>query len=238
MQKILKNTTASDIELQVIGITVAANSSSTIHSTDFAILASEDSINELTSLINSGDIVVNDGNNDLTSEVGIAHVETGVAFKHEDIHLSPILGENPAEIVVVNSCIPGYKMEVGDIIYGQTRIDRLVGDKVEFQIHMAVDNTTADRWVQFEVKYFTSNGRDDLKQIDTIDGTVNSEQKEIPTTAYAMFETVVDIPSTAFNSDENYLFVCVERITPAGKTSPTENPIILRYCKRYYESFQ
>ena len=67
MAKILKNTTASDIDLDKSGVEIPANGQITLSVEEYALFASVDSITELTPFINAGDIVVNDGNNDLSA---------------------------------------------------------------------------------------------------------------------------------------------------------------------------
>ena len=64
--KILKNTTNSAIDLKYIGINIPANTSRTVEMADYGILASSNSVAELTPHINSGAIVINDGTNDLS----------------------------------------------------------------------------------------------------------------------------------------------------------------------------
>lgn len=68
MSKILKNTTASDIFVADVGINISANSDYTIPYTDSLLWAS--SSNAVT-YIGNGDIVVNDGTNDLSITDGI-----------------------------------------------------------------------------------------------------------------------------------------------------------------------
>lgn len=184
--------------------------------------------------IRDGELVVNNGELDFNAELGELHLKSGLVFVHEDVNLPPAAGAQAPALEVICPAAIGYKMLVGEKIYGQTRVDGLVGDFLEFQIHMTVDNSDADRWVEFELSYFTTNGRDDLKPINVADGTVTMGPTEIPTTPFAVFQTVVQIPTTAFDADENYLFVGVERRDPVGKTSPTNPPYVLRYCKRYF----
>jgi hypothetical protein len=74
MAKILKNTTLSDIELIELGITIPASGQFTVEVTDYLFLGSEETLSEITSLINSGDIVVNDGTSDLSANDGIAYI--------------------------------------------------------------------------------------------------------------------------------------------------------------------
>lgn len=62
---ILKNTTGSEIELLNLGISIPASGQYVIQSDDFSVFYTDDNINEITTLINSGDIVVNDGSADL-----------------------------------------------------------------------------------------------------------------------------------------------------------------------------
>jgi hypothetical protein len=66
MSKILKNTTGTDIELD-IGLLVPANSSITINPADFDEAASSDNIIEF---IGNGNIIVNDGSKDLSKADG------------------------------------------------------------------------------------------------------------------------------------------------------------------------
>jgi len=73
--KILKNSTSTDIEITSIGLSVIALSSYTVNVEDYLLLASDDSITELTSLISSGDIVVNDGTSDLSSTDGLNYIK-------------------------------------------------------------------------------------------------------------------------------------------------------------------
>jgi len=68
--KILKNTTLSDIELDFLGVTVPASGQLTIDPEDYLDLGTDDSTNEIDPFITSGDIVVNDGTNDLGITAG------------------------------------------------------------------------------------------------------------------------------------------------------------------------
>lgn len=73
--KILKNTTLSDIELLELGVTVPASGQYEVGTSDYLILAQSNSISELTSLINSGDIIVNDGTDDLSIEDALEYIK-------------------------------------------------------------------------------------------------------------------------------------------------------------------
>jgi len=74
MVKILKNTTLSDISLEILGITIPASGQFELNTEDYIEAANEESISELTTLINSGDIVINDGFVDLKPQEGIEQV--------------------------------------------------------------------------------------------------------------------------------------------------------------------
>ena len=75
MAKILKNTTIADIEVDNLGITIPASGQIDLVTGEYLLLASDDVVTELTSLINAGDIVVNDGNADLSAADGIAYIQ-------------------------------------------------------------------------------------------------------------------------------------------------------------------
>lgn len=74
MSKVLKNTTVSDIFVSSMGISLPASSSTTIEVSDYILLATADVVTELTTYINSGDIVVNDGVVDLEAADGITYI--------------------------------------------------------------------------------------------------------------------------------------------------------------------
>ena len=214
------------------GVTLAPSESYTLSTTQYSEWAANPKV--LVD-IQSGDLIVNDGNSDLNSTLGELHIKSGVVFVHEDVALLPGAGINAPALVPVNSSAVGFDMEIGDKIYGQTRIDGLVGDFVEFQIHYTINNADANRNIQFELAYFTTDGKSDSKTINVADGTVTMGPDVVEDTPWLVREIVVNIPATAFQSDETYLFVGITRTDPTPLASPTNNPIILRYCKRYYK---
>lgn len=75
MAKILKNTTGSTIDLKKLGLSIPASNQITIETTDYALLASDDSVVELTTLINNEDIVVNNGTSDLSASQGLDYIK-------------------------------------------------------------------------------------------------------------------------------------------------------------------
>jgi phosphopantetheine adenylyltransferase len=75
MSKILKNTTGSDIDVVNLGITIPALGQTNLDTREYLLLSSDDVVTELTSLINAGDIVVNDGTTDLPASKGIAYIQ-------------------------------------------------------------------------------------------------------------------------------------------------------------------
>lgn len=73
--KILKNNTISDIVLKTVGYTILASDNYTIEVSEFRFWATPDVITEITPFINSGDITVNDGINDLSATDGIRYLK-------------------------------------------------------------------------------------------------------------------------------------------------------------------
>ena len=73
MSKIIKNqkSPAADIVLKAVGRTVPASGQIEVHTEDYLLWASIDSIAEITPFINSGDIVINDGTSDLPTAEGL-----------------------------------------------------------------------------------------------------------------------------------------------------------------------
>lgn len=228
--KIVTNTTINPITR--LGVILQPSIAYEIPKESFA----EWSVNaQVVSDIENGDIIVNNGVEDLSVQLALAHIDSGISFVHEDVSLLPAIGLDSPELIRLCPTTIGYNMEIGNEIFAQTRIDKLVGDFVQIQIHYTINNNESDKWVQFDVSYFTTDGRSDLKQVNTPDGTVTIGPDEVETSPYLVRESVVNIPTTAFNSDENYLFLGIKRVAPTAKNSPTNNPIALRYCKRYYK---
>lgn len=71
MAKIVKNTTGSDIEVAQAGLTIPASSSYTIEIDEHTLWASDDVITEITADVTAGNLVINDGLNDLSATAGL-----------------------------------------------------------------------------------------------------------------------------------------------------------------------
>lgn len=230
-KKIIKNLTGG--VYQIVNRDIADNTSYDIEPNLWLELAHDSAI---ASLVLSGDLSVNDGTDDLDPEVGVAHITNiqGVEKSHTDVTLLPAVGENAPNFVVVNGLAAGHQMGVNDTIYGQSRADNRAGGNIGLQLHCVIDNSTADRWIQFEVKVKTTSGNMD-KTLVTADETIVIGPIEVPTTPFMIFEVHEDIPSSYFSNDEKYFLFEVKRVTATGKTAPTNDVIVWRYCKEYYK---
>jgi hypothetical protein len=78
MSKILKNITSSDIRIQDLGILIPASGSYTVYPTEYGLLAASTNI---TSYVNNGSIVVNDGTSDLPPTDSIQFMDVSVSAK-------------------------------------------------------------------------------------------------------------------------------------------------------------
>lgn len=230
ISKTVRNESGST--LTVGGVTLLNGESYTLPKTQYT----EWSINpNLESLIQSGDLVVSNSEGDLGVELGKLHMTSGIVFNHEDIFLPPAIGINAPELVSIDGASVGFCMEIGNVIYGQTKVDGLVGDIFELQVHYTIDNSILDRHIEFEVSYFTTNGVSDYKNINTGSSTVTLGPVEVEDSPWVVRQAVVNLPTSAFTADETYLFFGIKRVTPSGGlTSPANDPVVLRYCKRYY----
>lgn len=186
--------------------------------------------------ISSGDLLVSNGVENFNSDLGLAHIKNpaGIVKEHSDITLLPGFGENAPEITEVSSALIGFCMQESDKIYGQTRFNNYVGGDVNFQLHLAIDNSVVDRWIQFEVNFWTTNGFND-KSANVISQTLQMGPIEVPATPWLIFEANVDIPSSYFDSGEKYFFVSVKRVAATGKTAPINHPVVFRYCKEFFK---
>jgi hypothetical protein len=71
LSKIVKNTTISDITIASTGVTVPASGQYTIPQQDYLMWADPDTITEITTDVNSGDLVINDSIQDLPAADGL-----------------------------------------------------------------------------------------------------------------------------------------------------------------------
>jgi len=194
---------------------------------------------EIHNAVTAEEYIINNEMVDLVAEVGLAHLQVigGVVDNHSDITLLPAVTENAPAVIRISDAAIGFDMDIGTEIFGHSRINNYAGNGVNVQLHMAINNTEADRWIQFNVHYITTNGRTD-KQMNSVNGTLQMGPVAVPTTAWRVFEEEVTIPSTAFDNGEVYIYIGVERVEAVGKTAPTNNPVVLRYCKKYWERLE
>lgn len=232
-KRIIKN--LSGVTKQILNRDVPHNSEYDVPPHFWSELAIE---TEIQSFLNSGDYVLNNGTEDMPSSVAIYSVTSlgGVVRNHSDITLLPAVTENAPEVCRISGASIGFCMSQGDEIFGQTRLNNYAGGDVEVQLHICIDNSTADRWIQFDVHYITTNGFND-KAMNSVNGTLEMLE-EVPTTPWRIFESVVTIPASAFANGEKYIYIGIERVEATGKTAPTNHPNILRYCKRYWEALE
>ena len=104
MGKVIKNTTGSAIDIKSVGIILAASSQLTVEPTDYPLLGSSDVVAELTPLINSGDIVVNTGDEDLPAAKAIEYIKIDneadqIHFKDNSIRSNGFASKNTQEAI-------------------------------------------------------------------------------------------------------------------------------------------
>jgi len=84
MNLIIKNTTVSDIEVDSVGVAIPASGQLTIDRSNLNLWAAQDTITEITTAINAGDIVINDGTSDLAAPEGLKFLEGFTAERADD----------------------------------------------------------------------------------------------------------------------------------------------------------
>jgi len=75
LKKIIKNTTGSDIEINETGQTVPAGGQIEIDPINYNYWATSETITEITSAVNAGDLVINNGTSDLNAADGLLFLE-------------------------------------------------------------------------------------------------------------------------------------------------------------------
>lgn len=72
--KIIKNNTASPVSIKFLGLTIPASSQITIQPEDYLLLSSTSAVAELTTLINAGTLIVNNGTYNLTISDSLKYI--------------------------------------------------------------------------------------------------------------------------------------------------------------------
>lgn len=229
-KKIITNVSGSDYE--IIGKVLSNNEQYDVEAHFWLELTKSSTI--LDDVLN-GNLIVSDGIRTLAARVGREHLATvqGVIFEHNDITLLPLVTENAPELIKISDASIGFRMEIGDEIYGQSRIDNYAGGVLQIQLHLCADNIIADRWAKFDISYILTDGLGN-RNMNVIDNVRSLGPIEISTTPYQIMEKYIEIPENEVLG-ANYVFIGVKRVAATGKTEVTNSPIVLRYCKRYYK---
>jgi len=213
------------------GILIPAAGQYTLQEVDrIRFLSDEDFITDL----NADLAVVNNGDIDLPTDQGLLYLRKQLIFIHEDMDIYPAVGSNAAAAEKVSNAIAGFRFEIGDEMFTQGRLDDVIGDDVEFESHWCIDNSTADRWVAFEISLITTTGGGD-KVLTIPDIVATAGPFEVPTTPNLIFRLGGALPASYFENGEKYVYFGIKRIdvTSLGKTNPTNDPLLLRICKLY-----
>lgn len=227
MAVIVKN--VDSVEHQWGGKLYSASSQYSIEEVDYLRLISDSHFLES---LDDELAVVNDGTEDLTKEQGLLLLQKQLKTVHEALAFSPAIGLNAPEIVSLTptSAAHGHQFEIGDELFALTHLENLVLNGVQLQLHIAIDNSVADRWVEFEFDLLSTTGIED-KAIDGVDTTITTGPIEVPVTPFLIFDAKAGVPLSLFENGEDNLFIRVRRKAPLGKTAPTNKPVVVRIDK-------
>lgn len=231
IKKILKNNTENTI--QILSKDVLSQESYEINPCKWDKLS--ESI-DIESLIQSGNIIVNNGCEDLSSVLGIEHVKTGITKVCEPVVIIPGIGDNNPELILLNHASYGYKAQIGDTGYFQVHADNLIGTDIQVSISYCINNDQSDKWVVFEIYLLSTNGEMD-KIVTNYDVNAVYGPFEVHNIPYQIKTRTVDMPPQLFNNNEKTLFFGLKRLdaTDYNKTNPTNDPIVLKICVSYYK---
>lgn len=123
LDKIIKNTTGSDIPLNEVGLTIEAGTSYTLVLDEYLRWATPEVITELTTPVNAGDLVINDGTNDLSASDGLRFME------YADRHYVEDSGVNKSKVNVITNYDTG--LQVTDNGNGKVTVDVLEGEGID-----------------------------------------------------------------------------------------------------------
>jgi len=190
---------------------------------------------DIKSLVSSGDIIVNNGEEDLDSVVGLEHIISGVKRVTDQAMIVPGIGINNPELVVINQASYGFRAEIGDKGYFTLHIDNIVGDSLYVGITYIIDNDQSDRWASFNLSLLSTNCEDG-KDLRYADSTVKYGPLEVNTEPFKVKRTMVEVPTNLWQNNENTLFFGIERLDVSldGKVNPENDPIVVKVCTSYF----
>jgi hypothetical protein len=235
MQKIIKNTTLSNIEIKETGISIPAENQYIIPKTDYNLWASNALLTEIDSDLNSGNLVINNGNEDLNYTIGKEHLTCGVIKVHRDVNIKIGVGINAPEIITIGNACCGFNVDIGDKGYFDTRLDNVIGNILYLDFHYCINNDSSDKYVKFKIYITSSTGSED-NYLNQTCCEYDFGPFEVINDPYKIKNRKIQLPTQLIESNRKYLFVAIERIAPGdGYDSPTNNPIIVRICKEYWK---
>jgi hypothetical protein len=227
--KILKNQSGDTIK--IVGVPIQDEGQYTVPSNKWLDLAEYDGLEDL---IDSGDIVVNNGEEDLSPDIAKSHVNFGAVKVVHEMDFLTGNGENAPAIEEISNSLIALAVDINDKFYSSAKLTNIIGDTVKFRFYICVNNTEADKWGQAKICYRTSTGMMD-KQMNSIDGCITIGPVEVPTTPYIIFPAEITIPTTYFSNGETQLYVGVERETPGTKPSFSGSFYVLKYEVEYWQ---
>ena len=233
MIKILKNNTNEDVIISDIGQIIKPLESFTIIPEEYNKYANSQDVFDL---IDNETLTVNNGERDMSPFVGKEHLSFGVLWVHQDMTIIPGVGEEAPELVSVSNIGVGYSLAEGISIFAQTRIDNIIGDKLELEGHLYVDSEEIDKAVYARLTYHITDGKTSAKLFTDTHSVVTLGPVIINPILNAPFTMHFDINSNEFSNNERYLLMKLDiPPMPSGYTRRT-NPIILwRVCKEHWK---
>jgi hypothetical protein len=232
MIKILKNSTSNEIFISDIGTTILANDLIIIDPTQYSALSAS---TQVIPYIQSGDIIVNNGEYDLPPEVGIIHVDGGVRKITQEVAMMPGIGFNAPAIVELSEAVIAMSMDIGDHFYAHFKMSNLVGNSVTFRWHGTAANSVDDVWAQVNMYFLTSTGNYD-KDLTQYDNMISIGPFELlPPIPNIIGFIESEIPSSYFSNKEDLIFIGVKRVATTEKTNWTGPLYTVKHCVEYWQ---
>lgn len=229
-KKILKNNT--DSTMQILNRDVGAGQQYDIPHGQWDKLADSE---EIPTLISDGDIIVNNGEEDLSTSVALVHIKEGALRVHRPMNIIAGLGENCPELIQLNSASVGFDVEIGDKGYVRARADNIVGDFFEVEFHFCINNEAINKYITFKANVLTTCGCGD-KYLNQEDIEYSFGPLDVETDPYKIFNYTIQLPTSLFQNNEKYIFIGLERIdNEEGYDEPTNNPIIVHVDQIYWK---
>jgi hypothetical protein len=185
--------------------------------------------------LEDGKAVINNGTQDLSSNIGLLFLKKEVNIECATIYEYFTAGGNPPALTEINGAVAGYTFAIGDSLYMTRHLSHYINGEVIIRLFFAINNIESNRWIKFKLNITTSClcHPEPLNQEPLV---LYSDEIEVPTIAFNMFKVEIVIPESEYEHKEYHTYMKLERIDiSSGKINPINSPILVKGKVIYFK---